>query len=317
MLSPARRVAAGIAVLLAAQLMLGAAVAAAAETTTATTTAAVTAAATTTVAAAETAAATATPAARSSVTLELTGPDPAALRALALSHGVSHRARLRRLLALLPTPAQRAAVSRVLAGEGLQVTGGTAFSVVASGAPRSVLAAFPSRTASPGSRPAPGLVLPAALHGLVTAAVGAGETGPVAFPRFTPTPVDGPTARAVYDAPSGASPAGDPAHPTVATLQLSGWNDADFTSYAAGAGLPDPVASGQYTAISVDGASPSTPDGTGGEQEVALDQESLLDTAPSAGQRAYFAPNTNRGYLDALNAVATDAADTRHTTPTT
>ncbi|MHB8452328.1 MAG: S53 family peptidase, partial [Mycobacteriales bacterium] len=98
---------------------------------------------------------------------------------------------------------------------------------------------------------------------------------------------------------------------TIATLQLSGWDDANLYTWAQaefGANTPNPTTDGQYTQIAVDGASPSTPDNMGDDAEVALDQETLLGTAPYADQRAYFTPNTDQGEIDALNQIAKDAA---------
>lgn len=123
--------------------------------------------------------------------------------------------------------------------------------------------------------------------------------------------IDGPTAQQIYDAPDGVSTSGS--QPVIATVQLSGWNSGDLSSYASSIGVPDPVSSGQYTAVSVAGADPSQPDGTGGDGEVALDQEALLATAPHLGQRAYFAPNYGPiGIIEALDQIATDAMDSTH-----
>jgi hypothetical protein len=130
----------------------------------------------------------------------------------------------------------------------------------------------------------------------------------VARPHLQPavtTTLTGPTARSIYDVPA-ASLTADAQHITVATVQFSGWDASNLTSFATSRGLPDPVASHQYQSVSVDGASATTAVG-GGDLEVALDQETILDTAPLADQVAYIAPNSDQGFVDAVNAVTNDA----------
>jgi hypothetical protein len=123
--------------------------------------------------------------------------------------------------------------------------------------------------------------------------------------------IDGPTAKQIYDAPDGVSSSGS--QPVIATVQLSGWNSADLSAYASSIGIPDPVSSGQYTAVSVASANPTQPDGTGGDGEVALDQEALLAAAPHLGQRAYFVPNYGAvSIIEALDQIATDAMNSAH-----
>lgn len=92
---------------------------------------------------------------------------------------------------------------------------------------------------------------------------------------------------------------------TVATLQFAGWNPADLTAYASASGLPDPVASGRYTSVPVLGA--ATSGSSQAAVEVALDQESLYGLAPTAAQRAYFAPNSLQGFVQSIYQVASDA----------
>ncbi len=88
---------------------------------------------------------------------------------------------------------------------------------------------------------------------------------------------------------------------TVATVQFSGWSaladpaGADLGTWAAAAGVTLPP----ITTIGVNGASPTTPDGSGGDIEVALDQEALLAVAPAAAQRVYVTTNG-----DAVGGVA-------------
>jgi hypothetical protein len=94
-------------------------------------------------------------------------------------------------------------------------------------------------------------------------------------------------------------------------LQFAGWNRADLSDYADSIHVPDPVDSGQYTQIPVDQPGNKVPAASKGEheadEEVDLDQETILATDPSANQRAYFSPNNKMsGYVDALDQVLAD-----------
>jgi hypothetical protein len=215
------------------------------------------------------------------------------LRHLAHARGIGRLQRVAAARSAAPSVAERQTVRRFAADLGLHVSGDNLFSMHLAGSSTN-LAAFQERMQQADS-----------------ASIVIADARP-RFLRPLDLAIDGPTARSVYDAPSGQAPNGD-TEPTVATIELSGWDDTGLTEYASAVGLPDPVATGQYTAISVDGADPTQPDGTGGNDEVALDQEALLATAPYLGQRAYFAPNIGpSGIVDALNQVATDALDASH-----
>ncbi|MDP9181301.1 MAG: S53 family peptidase, partial [Actinomycetota bacterium] len=92
---------------------------------------------------------------------------------------------------------------------------------------------------------------------------------------------------------------------TVGTLNLTGWDPADLTTYAAAAGLA--LAPGQITTVAVDNpADPLLPDGSGQDFEVAMDAQAILATAPAAKQRMYFAPNNGVGAIDVFNEMADD-----------
>lgn len=265
----------------------------------------------------------------SSVTVQLTPTRPTVVTALARARGLTVPTRRAALLAAAPSQSTSATVTRYLTHAGLTVTAHTMFSVTATGPVARVSALFPTQArthtsahslghVTAGSVTASPLRVPRELHGLATFVTGGTDTGPVARPlqvrprgtvaqpAFTPGLITGPIARSLYAVPAGATTQ-DGAGITVATLQFSGWDDSNLTYFAAHVGLPDPVASGQYQAISVDGADPTAPDGNGGEGEVALDQETLLTVAPHAAQVAYVAPNSTTGEVDALNAVANDA----------
>jgi kumamolisin len=89
----------------------------------------------------------------------------------------------------------------------------------------------------------------------------------------------------------------------IALIELGGgYRNADMQDYFGKLGLPLP----QITALSVDGAhnAPSTPDSADGE--VALDIEVAGAVAPAAKIVVYFAPNTDKGFLDAISTAIHD-----------
>jgi hypothetical protein len=265
-----------------------------------------------------------------SVTVQLTPQRPVALAALARAHGLSVRTRHTALVAAAPSSEAGSTVEGFLTHAGLTVTARTAFSVTANGPAARINSVFPAATRVPvtGTRTTrhvtaatattSPLVMPSALSGLASFAVGGADTSPVAHPLqisasatlsgapFTPAPITGVLARALYSVPAAATTTNGNGI-TVATIQLSGWDDSNLTTFATQNSLGTPVVSGQYQAVSVDGASTTTPDGGGGDIEFALDQETLLAVAPKANQVAYVAPNTDQGFTDAFDAVASDA----------
>ena len=244
------------------------------------------------------------------VTVVLAPADRPALHAAAARSGGERNTRVG---ALRPSADSRGAVRRTLARLGLDVVRENAWTVSARGPADVVRAAFGSARASrPTSRFAQPLPsLPVALRGVATVALGGDESRPAVRPLGVPgVGYDGPPLRQAYAASADTGPGATTM--TVATIQFSGWNASDLTTYAQAAISPsaDPVGTGQYTAVSVDGANPATPDGRGGDLEVALDQEALLAVAPATRQRVYFAPNSLAGFVDAIAAVAADAAST-------
>lgn len=240
-----------------------------------------------------------------SVTLQLAPADPAGLRALAQAKGLSGSARQQRMAAVRPSAAAATRVRTLAAGEGLEVTGSTPFSVQVSG-PASVVNKVFGNSLAGGKRQ--GLTVPATMRGLVVAAVGGADTLPAWKHHFTPTVVTGPIARSVYNSQPGTPANGS--QQTIATIQFSGWDNTAFRRFATRVGLPNPLLNGIYTEISIDNANPRTLDGTGGDGEVALDQESIYATAPNAKQRAYFAPNSFASEVNAINRIAADALQT-------
>lgn len=153
------------------------------------------------------------------------------------------------------------------------------------------------------------LTVPARLAGVVVAVLGLDDR-PQARPQFRLAPAGqgGPSytpldlAR-VYGFPAGTDGAGQ----TLAILELGGgYTERDLAAYFGGLGLATPA----VRAVGVDGAR-NAPDGdpAGPDGEVLLDLEVAGALAPAADLVVYFAPNTDRGFLDALSTAV-------HATPT-
>lgn len=101
-------------------------------------------------------------------------------------------------------------------------------------------------------------------------------------------------------------PDGDGSNQCIGIIELgSGFQLDDLNNYFTSLGLKTP----QVIAVSVDGAtnSPSTPNSDDGE--VVLDIEVAGAIAPAAKIAVYFAPNTDRGFLDAITTAIHDAAN--------
>jgi kumamolisin len=103
-----------------------------------------------------------------------------------------------------------------------------------------------------------------------------------------------------YNFPTNLTGAGQ----TVAILELGGgYNESDLTRYWSLIGVP-PVS---VTAVGVDGQA-NTPSGdpNSADGEVCLDIDVVGGIAPGAKIAVYFAPNTDQGFLDGINAVIYD-----------
>jgi kumamolisin len=97
-------------------------------------------------------------------------------------------------------------------------------------------------------------------------------------------------------------PAGDGAGQCVGVVALGGgYRAADLEAYATRLGLPKP----RVVDISIDGAA-NAPDA---QTETTMDVQILAGTVPAATIAVYFAPNTDRGYLDALTAAVHDTVN--------
>jgi kumamolisin len=112
-----------------------------------------------------------------------------------------------------------------------------------------------------------------------------------------------PQVAAAYAFPKGADGTGQ----CIGLLELGGgFRAADLAAYFSSLGVtPAP----NVLAVSVDGAknAPGSPNGPDGE--VMLDIEVAGAIAPRATIAAYFAPNTDRGFVDALLAAMHDKAN--------
>ena len=177
-----------------------------------------------------------------------------------------------------------------------------------------------------------GLSVPAELSGIVTAVLGLDDR-PQARPQFRrpgtaavpetavpetavpetavpegtvaeagpkPGPLTAPQVAGFYKFPDGTDGTGQ----TIAIIELGGgYTASDLDSYFSGLGLATPT----VTAVGVDGGSNSP--GDPADAEVLLDIQVAGAVAPAAAQVVYFAPNTDRGFVDAVSEAV-------HATPT-
>jgi hypothetical protein len=249
------------------------------------------------------------PAGHHVVYLQLAAANPAELQRLAAEHRLSAAERRRRFVAAQPSAATRTRVEQLARAAGLRVMQSNSLSVTAEGTPSRVAAFVGDRAAAARSKSA---AIPASLRGLVSGISGGNAPGVRMHPMAAPLVYASPTFSDLTTRYAGVNgtPAGGQAL-TIATIQLSGWDDSALTHFATSNRLPDPVASGQYTAVPVaplTAADVAVASG-GGDVEVALDQEALLATAPHANQRVYFAQNNLGGsFADAVTKVAAEAA---------
>ncbi len=105
----------------------------------------------------------------------------------------------------------------------------------------------------------------------------------------------------LYDFPTTATGAGQ----CIALIELGGgYTKADLDAYFQGLGLTPPAT----VAVAVDGGT-NQPDGNPGgpDGEVMLDIEVAGAVAPGARIAVYFAPNSDRGFLDAVSTAVHDS----------
>ena len=122
------------------------------------------------------------------------------------------------------------------------------------------------------------------------------QANPSASASYTPLQV-----AQLYDFPAGVNGKGQ----TIGIIELGGgYTQSDLSSYFSALGIsPAPSVS----AVSVDGAQNApTGDTSGPDTEVMLDIEVAGSVAPGAKIAVYFAPNTDAGFLDAINQAVGD-----------
>jgi kumamolisin len=131
------------------------------------------------------------------------------------------------------------------------------------------------------------------------------------FRRLPQTPgIKAHTATASHDPNDVAKiyefPAGDGTGQCIGIIELGGgFQMDDINNYFNSLNIEQP----QVVAVSVDGGtnSPSTPDSADGE--VMLDIEVAGAIAPAAKIVVYFAPNTDKGFLDAITTAVHDSTN--------
>ena len=131
-----------------------------------------------------------------------------------------------------------------------------------------------------------------------TLTIGAGA-GTSAQSRAAATSFTPPQLARLYDFPTGLDGSGQ----CIAIIELGGgYRNVDLKAYFAQLKMPLP----KVTSVSVDRAhnQPSTPNSADGE--VMLDIEVAAAIAPRANIAVYFAPNTDRGFLDAITTAIHD-----------
>jgi kumamolisin len=157
-----------------------------------------------------------------------------------------------------------------------------------------------------------GIHIPEILHDIVTGVFGLDNRpqarpmfhylkreGALVHPKAAPVSYNPDAVAKMYKYPRKVNGAGE----CIALIELGGgFRNADMQHYFSKIGLPLPV----ITAQSVDGAhnAPSTPDSADGE--VALDIEVAGAVAPGAKIVVYFAPNSDKGFLDAISSAIHD-----------
>lgn len=106
----------------------------------------------------------------------------------------------------------------------------------------------------------------------------------------------------LYDFPAGLDGTGE----CIALLEFGGgYNPSDLATYFKSAGLAVPSVS----SVSVDGVSNSPGKDSDSDTEVALDLQVSGTIAPAAKIVVYFAPFTERGWVDSLTAAMNDTVN--------
>ncbi len=127
---------------------------------------------------------------------------------------------------------------------------------------------------------------------------GASEKQPhIAGGSFTP-----PQLAQLYNFPAGLDGTGQ----CIAIIELGGgYRPTDINAYFQKLGLPVP----QVNTVRVDGGKNSPTDANSADGEVMLDIEVAAAVAPKARIAVYFAPNTDKGFLDAITLAIHDTVN--------
>jgi len=125
----------------------------------------------------------------------------------------------------------------------------------------------------------------------------------IARPNANAISYDPRTLAQLYNFPSNLNGQGE----AIAIIELGGgYNTSDLTTYFQGLNIAAP----QVTSVSVDGATNApTGDANSADGEVALDIEVAGAIAPGAHIVVYFAPNTDRGFVDAITTAIHDTTN--------
>lgn len=106
----------------------------------------------------------------------------------------------------------------------------------------------------------------------------------------------------LYNFPAGADGTGQ----CIALVELGGgYRPADIKAYFASLNLPVP----KVKTIRVDGGANHPTNANSADGEVMLDIEVAASVAPKAVVAVYFAPNTDKGFLDAITAAIHDTVN--------
>jgi kumamolisin len=117
--------------------------------------------------------------------------------------------------------------------------------------------------------------------------------------RTSNTSYNPPQVASLYGFPAGATGTGQ----TIGLIELGGgYRPADIGDYFRGLGLPTPA----VKSVSVDHATNRPTNAQSADGEVMLDIEVAAAVAPGVKVVVYFAPNTARGFQDALSTAIHD-----------
>ncbi|MBO0939558.1 S8/S53 family peptidase [Fibrella sp. HMF5335] len=127
-------------------------------------------------------------------------------------------------------------------------------------------------------------------------------SGGIADPRAVTTSFNPNQLAKIYNYPTGVTGKGQ----RIAIIELGGgFRQADITAYFKSLGLKAPV----VKAVSVDGGVNSPSNANSADGEVMLDIEVAGAVAPGAQLIVYFAPNTDKGFLDAITTALHDTVN--------